>query len=249
MSTPRLLVVDDEGSMLLTLTANLELEGFEVAEAANANRALELVREKEFDLVLSDIRMPGMNGVELFREIRAIRPELPVILMTAFALEGLVSEAIGAGAYTVLRKPFAIDHLLATVTRAAKNPIVLVVDRAEDASRTAETLRAVGVSAMATQDVEGTLATLAGRTVDVCVLDVAVGASTRKSDGDLVERLRAREPSIAIIAIAGVVAPELMTRIASLGAYACMKKPVSRPELLQIIANARSAAASNGAKP
>src|SRR5271166_5091781 len=98
----RILLVDDEQSLLMTLAANLELDGLDVTTAESGQRALELFESEPFDLVLSDIRMPGMNGVDLFRRIRAQRPECPVVLMTAFALEGLVQEAIAEGVFTVL---------------------------------------------------------------------------------------------------------------------------------------------------
>src|SRR5512140_1747134 len=104
----RVLIVDDESSLLMTLAANLELEGFDVVEASTPQRALELVRSQHFDLVLSDIRMPGMSGVDLFHAIRATHPQMPVILMTAFALEAMVRDAIEHGVYTVLAKPFEI---------------------------------------------------------------------------------------------------------------------------------------------
>ena len=90
----RVLIVDDERSLLLTLVANLELEGFEVVAASDGARALELVREQRFDLLLTDVRMPGMNGVDLFRQIRRVCPQMPVILMTAYAVETLIDEAI-----------------------------------------------------------------------------------------------------------------------------------------------------------
>ena len=63
-----ILVVDDEESLRITLAANLELSGFEVVEAANGTQALEILENRAFDVVLSDIRMPGMNGVELFQK-------------------------------------------------------------------------------------------------------------------------------------------------------------------------------------
>src|SRR6185437_3367023 len=96
-STMRILIVDDERPILLTLAANLELDDFEVATAESGAAALELLARETFDLVLSDVRMPGMNGVELFRRIRQLRPDCPVVLMTGFAIEGLVYDAVAEG--------------------------------------------------------------------------------------------------------------------------------------------------------
>src|SRR5262245_3608826 len=97
----RILIVDDEGSLLLTLLANLELEGFDVVGAHDAGAALQLLHEQSFDLVLTDIRMPGMSGLELYRAIRSLRPDMPVIMMTAFAAETLIEQAIQEGVFAV----------------------------------------------------------------------------------------------------------------------------------------------------
>src|SRR4051812_27308376 len=104
----RILLVDDEPSLRMTLGANLEFEDFLVTEAESGERALELFEQSPFDLVLTDIRMPGISGVELFRWIKRLRAETPVVLMTAFAQESLVSAAVAEGAFTVLSKPFEL---------------------------------------------------------------------------------------------------------------------------------------------
>ena len=82
MRAVRILLVDDEESLRLTTGANLELEGFEIVEAANAEQALELARTQAFDIVLSDIRMPGLSGVDLHERLREIVPDVPVLLMS-----------------------------------------------------------------------------------------------------------------------------------------------------------------------
>ena len=133
--------------MRVTLAANLELEGHEVAEAATGEEALRLVRERPVDVVLTDIRMPGLHGVELYRHLRRERPGLPVVLMTAFAQESLVEDALAEGVFTVLHKPFDVAHLLATLRRAALAPEVLVVDDSQEvAEATVEGLRLCGAA-------------------------------------------------------------------------------------------------------
>ena len=118
MSGTRILLVDDEDSLRITLAANLELEGYEVSEAASGEEALELAEQKPFDIVLSDIRMPGMNGVELFRALKVKMPSVPCVLMSAFSLEELVSSALAEGVFTLLPKPFDIQAALTILTKA-----------------------------------------------------------------------------------------------------------------------------------
>src|SRR4051812_36265517 len=120
MPAIRLLLVDDEESLRITLAANLEMSGFEIIEAENGQRALEIVKEREVDLVLTDIRMPGLNGIQLFSAIKQVRPDMPVILMTAFAVEGHVQGAVLQGAFTVLPKPFDVDDMAKILLRAVK---------------------------------------------------------------------------------------------------------------------------------
>src|SRR5689334_8117095 len=106
----RLLIVDDEESLRTSLLVNLEDEGYEVTEAESGQEASELAAKQPFDLIVTDMRMPGRNGLETFREIRKLRSDALIMLMTGFANESLVSEALSEGAYTVLYKPFAMKH-------------------------------------------------------------------------------------------------------------------------------------------
>ena len=79
-----ILIVDDEKNYLVVLEALLGPEGYEIITADNARNALRLARESDVDLIITDMKMPGMNGMELLEECQKIKPELPVIMMTAF---------------------------------------------------------------------------------------------------------------------------------------------------------------------
>lgn len=241
----RVLVVDDEASLLATLAANLELEGFEVFEAASAARALAVLAAERIDLVLTDIRMPGMSGVDLFYELKRLRPAMPVVLMTAFAAHGLAERALGDGAFTVLAKPFAMEHVVATLTRAARRPVVLVVD-GEDAALIARGLCAAGIRAEAVTGEVPALDALRGGRVDVCVVSLA----SRREDADAFFRaLSAREPPIPVVAIAGPRAPGLVQRMAELRPFALVRPPVDVASLARVIAGARGAREVSAAGP
>src|SRR5262245_49177517 len=122
---PKILLVDDDESVRITLAANLELEGLEVVEAESASRGLALLQQQSFDLLLSDVRMPGMGGVELFLAVKRVAPDLPVLLMTGFTSEEAVTTAVSAGVFAVLIKPFDISHVVKTLQRALQRPVVL----------------------------------------------------------------------------------------------------------------------------
>lgn len=235
----RILVVDDEDGLRTSLAANLELEGYEVHEAESGRRAVELVREQPFDLVITDVRMPGMNGVETFREIRKIRPGTVVMMMTAFAIERLIEQALDEGVYTVVTKPFAIDRIMEMIARTLARPMVLVVDDVvEHADVIVQAFRDIGLSAEAASDGPSAVRCVSAGSVDVCVLDLVMpgmdGAATY-------EEIRRLDPTIPVIALSGYSVPEMMHRIMQMGGYACMRKPVDVRELIRTIARARAA--------
>jgi DNA-binding NtrC family response regulator len=234
----RVLVVDDEASLLMTLVANLELEGFDVEGCERPDEALQRIAREPFDVVLSDIRMPGMTGVELFRRVREVRPELPFVLMTGFALEDLVQEAVQGGAFAVLPKPCTMEHVLRVISRALRAPAVLVVDDARaSAESLAEALSASGIRAKAALSASEAMGIVRDGAVDVCVVDMVMP----ELDGPAtMARLRDLDPSVAFIAISGENASDLLRRAAAMGAFACMRKPLSTRALAHAIAQARA---------
>ena len=116
----RLLVVDDEERLAEVTAAALEAHGFETRAVASAPSAIRALDQERFDLVLSDLRMPGMTGRDLLAQLRAARPEIPVLIMTAYASVRDAVDLVKEGAFDYISKPFEVDDLLATVRRALK---------------------------------------------------------------------------------------------------------------------------------
>jgi two-component system response regulator PilR (NtrC family) len=114
----RILVVDDERSMREMLKILLEREGYEAEEAGNGLDALRLFESSPFDLVISDIQMPGLNGIELLERIKRQAPEVPVLMITAFATAEQAVDAIKLGAFHYFTKPFNNDEIRALVRNA-----------------------------------------------------------------------------------------------------------------------------------
>lgn len=237
MKALRVLLVDDEPSHLLTLAANLELEEMQITTAENAEEALTAMSRQKFDLVLSDVRMPGMNGVELFRELNRLYPEVPVILMTGFAFEALLDEALQAGAFAVLPKPFDIAQVLPLLRRAGLRPTALIVDTLqEEAAATAEALQSIGIRACAVFDEASTEQTLRDSEIDICVIALEMAVY---GDPTLVQRLKQINPALGLIAVSGHDVPELMRRLGTSYPLAWLRKPVTLPRLAKAIAVAR----------
>src|SRR5512142_2903165 len=116
---PRVLVVDDKENMRRLVVRILE-ETFEVEEAEDGARALALVATRPYDVVVTDIRMPGADGFELLAAVKASEPATEVVLMTGYATVPDAVRAMRLGAFDYLEKPFDPDAALATVGRAGE---------------------------------------------------------------------------------------------------------------------------------
>jgi two-component system response regulator HydG len=115
----RILVLDDHIEVAESLGEILELESHRVTLVHDGLSAVQAFREDNFDLGFFDIKMPGLNGVESFLEIKKIKPWAKVIMMSGFADDKLVSKALDNGALGLLRKPFEVEELLAKLADAA----------------------------------------------------------------------------------------------------------------------------------
>jgi two-component system NtrC family response regulator len=113
-----ILIVDDEKNYLLVLSALLEEEGYEVLTTASSLDALEILKASDVDLVLTDMKMPGMDGIELLEQIKTRDAELPVIMMTAHGTVDKAVEAMQKGAYSYIMKPFDNERLTLFVKKA-----------------------------------------------------------------------------------------------------------------------------------
>jgi DNA-binding NtrC family response regulator len=117
----KVLIVDDDQGMVDTLADILGEAGFRVGKAEDGYKAVELVKDNGIDMVLMDIRMPGMDGVETFRQLKEIKPDIKVIMMTAYAMDDLIEEARRLKAYVCLNKPLDMDNLISLVTEISAN--------------------------------------------------------------------------------------------------------------------------------
>ena len=112
------LVVDDDANFCTTLSKILGKKGYATIKVENGQRAIEVVKEKPVDVILMDVKMPVMNGVEAYKSIKQIRPSAVVIFMTAFSVEDLVKDVIRDGAYAVIKKPFDIDTVVNMIEKS-----------------------------------------------------------------------------------------------------------------------------------
>ncbi len=117
----KVLVVDDDKAMCELIDTTLTLKGYSTTWCQSANEANELLHDNEFDVVLTDVRMPGTTGLQLCQQISSTRPDIPVIVMTAFGTLDTAVATIRSGAYDFLTKPVELELLTLTIARAVEH--------------------------------------------------------------------------------------------------------------------------------
>ena len=118
----RVLVVDDEASIRDLLSKTLALAEYDVDTAADGTAALDRMRAVTYDLLIADLKMPGMDGLTLIRQAKRIRADLPVIIITGFSSESSAIEAVNLGVAGYLTKPFRVPQVLAAASKALGAP-------------------------------------------------------------------------------------------------------------------------------
>ncbi len=136
MTRERLLIVDDEPDMVENCRRILGRTGYRCVTTTDPREAMSLVESERPDLLLTDLKMPGVDGMKLLRHARQVDPHMPVIILTAFATIESAVEAVREGAFDYLPKPFSMDQLKLAVERAhlvRVHQVVDVLDRAVQA--------------------------------------------------------------------------------------------------------------------
>src|SRR5436309_1657505 len=121
-NTPHILIVDDDTALLQALpqALSLRIEGIQVDTCDSALEALLHIQEHDYDAIVSDIKMPGMDGLALLTKIRELRPDTPTLLITGHGEHDLAVQALRGGAYDFIQKPIDRDYLVAALQRAVQ---------------------------------------------------------------------------------------------------------------------------------
>jgi CheY-like chemotaxis protein len=232
---PRVLVVDDEPDTCANLSDILSELGYTVDVAHNGLEALALVRQHPYDVALLDLRMPGMDGVELYRKIKQLRADTVAIIVTAYASSEKAEEALQAGAWKLLGKPVDFSQLMRLLGEAVDQPTVLVVDDDQDLCENMwDILHTRGFRACWAHNLPEAAERIRSRHYSVVLIDMKLP----ECDGGEVFRLvREANPTARTIIITGHQG-ELefaVQRVLSEGADAVCYKPFEMPQLLQTI--------------
>lgn len=233
-SNLRILIVDDDRRMVKTLVDILHLKGYQAQGVHSSNQALERVEQEDFDCVLTDIRMPDMNGVDLFRRIKKIRRDLPVVFMTAYATDKLVHEAIEEGAIATLNKPLDINLLLNFFSALGEGPSIVIVDDDSMFCHTiGDILNSRGFDV--TQVTDHTLLKQILRpTGQIVLLDMKLKDITGLQ---VLRKIREKYPDLPVVLITGYkkdMSPSIDAAM-QINAFTCLYKPLEIENLLQVL--------------
>lgn len=124
----KVLIVDDEKLLCEAMTDILEFKGYEIDSVNSGLDAITSVKNNFFDVILMDIKMPVMNGVQAFTKIKQISPQTVVIMMTAYSVEDLINDALNNGAFSCLNKPIDIDEVVEQIELATGGILILITD-------------------------------------------------------------------------------------------------------------------------
>src|SRR5690242_18582702 len=132
----KILVVDDERNVLLTVVAILEQEGYDVDSAGDGKSAIDAIRTRQYDLVLTDLKMPGVDGLGVLEAVRNTSPNTVTVMMTGYGSVDTALEAVQRGAYEYLLKPTEVVDLKAAVRRSLERKRLSEIDTLYRISRT-----------------------------------------------------------------------------------------------------------------
>jgi two-component system response regulator HydG len=232
---PSILVVDDEVDTCRNLSDILTDLGYHVDVAHDGPAALQLVRRNSYDVALLDLKMPGMDGLTLYREIKMLRAGTVALIVSAYASEQVASEALEAGAWRVVPKPVDFPRLLGLVNEALDQPLVLVVDDDPDLCSTLwDLLREEGYRVALAHDDRTAEEQLRDSAHRVVLIDMKLP----HGDGGAVFRLvRQANPQARTVVITGHRAEldEMVQKVIAEGADAVCYKPFDVPKLLKIL--------------
>lgn len=232
----RVLVVDDDVDTCQNLSDILTDFGYEVMTANNGPDALDLVRKNAFDVALLDLKMPGMDGLELYREIKKLSSGTVGMIVTAYATGDSAEQARHAGVWQVLSKPVDLGRLMPLVEEAAQQPLLLIVDDDHDLCENLwDIFRERGYRVSIVNDEIQAASKLKDENHRVVLIDMKLA----NGDGASVYQLvRKANPEARVVIITGYrdEMHALIERVLAEGADAVCYKPFEMPRLLDMIA-------------
>ena len=229
------LIVDDDANFCNTLSKILGKKGYVTTTAENGRRAIEAVKENPIDVILMDIKMPVMGGVEAYKNIKQIRPSAVVIFMTAFSIDDLVKDVIKDGAYALIKKPFDIDTVVNMIEKSKNGALLAVVDDDPNIGRTMKNvLEKKGYSVTTCLTGEEAIVLAKDRPRDIFFIDMKLPVLNGL---ETYLKIRNVNPEAVVVMMTAYrqEMDELVKQAIEKGAYSCLYKPFDMDEAIKIV--------------
>jgi DNA-binding NtrC family response regulator len=234
----RILLVDDNEEFLDSTRDVLDNEGYDIVTATSGEEGIELAGAQTFDVVLMDIKMPGMNGVESFLEMKRRNPKVKVIMVTAYSVEDLMRQALDEGVLAVLNKPLGMDRLFRTIEdakRDRKGGLVLAVDDDKEiCNNFVDILGERGYEVTAAYDGEEAVTKAKTNIFDILLLDMNLPILNGL---EVYRSIKTIQPNIVAIIVSGYgqEMDSLIMQALNENAHTFLRKPVNMGQLLGLV--------------
>ncbi len=234
----KILIVDDERDLGYILGSVLKLEGHEITFVVDGYKAIEEIKKTHYDLIMMDIRLPGINGVETFMQIKKIDHDVKVVMMTGFAVENLIEKALREGAYACIHKPFDLQKVIEIVQKVISEDkkVILIANgdnRTTEEVKTALTKK--GYRACTAADCQEVIQKLEEKHYHCILLNLHLPGI----DGlEILNKVKKLYPDVVVILITDYDLPEMVREAKRLSAYGYIKKPIDIDELTRLLKEA-----------
>lgn len=229
-----ILIVDDHPGMCQTLQDIIETEGYAVNVAHSGREAIALCQSHRFDVILMDVRMPDLDGVETYRRIKTVAEDTRVIMMSAYSVEALRREALDEGAVAFLQKPLDVERVLRLIEETEQPPVLLVIPDAAERETLASSLSQEPYRTYTVNTAEDALELAQQIRFHIILIDTRLAAMNGL---DLYLALKEMTPTSVAIMLAGTE-PALIEQAEEAvrrSAYTFLQKPLDIEHLLRIL--------------
>jgi CheY-like chemotaxis protein len=234
----RILLVDDNEEFLDSTKDVLNDVGYDIVTATSGEEGIELAGTQTFDVILMDIKMPGMKGVESFIEMKRRNPKVRVIIVTAYSVEDLMRQAVDEGVLAVLSKPLDMDRLFRTIEDAKSDGngglVLAVDDDKEICNNFVDILGERGYEVTAAYDGEEAVTKAKTNSFDILLLDMNLPLLNGL---EVYRRIKTIQPNIVAIVVSGYAQEmdSLIMQALKENAHTFLRKPVSMGQLLGLV--------------
>ena len=232
----RVLVVDDDISFAESLTDILMAKGYDAVAVNSGEDALEKIKESSFDVALMDIKMPVMDGVRTFKEIKKLRSSTTVIMMTAYSMDDLIHDALKEGAYGVLRKPLDIEQVIKRIeiSKVGGSLTMIVDDDPNFRMSLKDILEEKGYAVTVAKDGKEAIAIAKERPEDIVIIDMRLPFLNGLETFMELKKINPDVHAIIITAYKEEM-KDLVEQALAIGAYACLYKPFDPQKIVEMV--------------